>query len=111
MTSQDSRLSITVAIMNYNEVPSLERVDTEIREELEGMGNPHEVVILEHGRPDGSREIADRLSREHQAVRVARPFNVYGPGQVGEGALCTFIQRALNNETITSSTVRLSTTM
>jgi UDP-glucose 4-epimerase len=29
-----------------------------------------------------------------------RPFNIYGPGQVGEGALRIFIQRALKNETI-----------
>ncbi len=29
-----------------------------------------------------------------------RPFNVYGPGQVGEGALRTFIQRAIRNEEI-----------
>jgi UDP-glucose 4-epimerase len=31
---------------------------------------------------------------------VLRPFNVYGPGQVGEGALSTFIKRAIRNETI-----------
>jgi UDP-glucose 4-epimerase len=31
---------------------------------------------------------------------VLRPFNVYGPGQVGEGALRNFIQRALRDETI-----------
>lgn len=39
---------------------------------------------------------------QHQWLRVAvvRPFNVYGPGQVGEGALRTFIKRALKNETI-----------
>ena len=29
-----------------------------------------------------------------------RPFNVYGPGQVGEGALRTFILRALRDEEI-----------
>jgi len=29
-----------------------------------------------------------------------RPFNVYGPGQVGEGAIKIFIERALNNEEI-----------
>ncbi len=29
-----------------------------------------------------------------------RPFNIYGPGQVGEGALRIFIQRALKNEEI-----------
>ena len=33
------------------------------------------------------------------AVSV-RPFNVYGPGQVGEGALRTFILRALRDEEI-----------
>lgn len=33
------------------------------------------------------------------AVTV-RPFNVYGPGQVGEGAIHVFIRRALKNEDI-----------
>ena len=39
---------------------------------------------------------------QHQWLRVSvvRPFNVYGPGQVGEGALRTFIQRALRDEPI-----------
>lgn len=31
---------------------------------------------------------------------TVRPFNVYGPGQTGEGALKIFIERALRNETI-----------
>ena len=31
---------------------------------------------------------------------VVRPFNVYGPGQVGEGALSTFIKRALRGDEI-----------
>jgi UDP-glucose 4-epimerase len=29
-----------------------------------------------------------------------RPFNVYGPGQTGEGAIQVFIKRALKNETL-----------
>jgi len=51
-----------------------------------------------------------KLAEEHLAIAyyqekwlpttVVRPFNVYGPGQVGEGALRTFILRALRNETI-----------
>lgn len=51
-----------------------------------------------------------KLAEEHLAiayyqeqrlpVAVVRPFNVYGPGQVGEGALRTFIIRALKNEPI-----------
>ena len=51
-----------------------------------------------------------KLAEEHLAVAyhkeiglptvVVRPFNVYGPGQVGEGALRTFIQRAVRDEPI-----------
>lgn len=51
-----------------------------------------------------------KLSEEHLAIAyyhemalpttVVRPFNVYGPGQVGEGALRTFIRRALRHEPI-----------
>jgi UDP-glucose 4-epimerase len=51
-----------------------------------------------------------KLAEEHLAISyhkerslpttVVRPFNVYGPGQVGEGALRTFIQRAVRNQTI-----------
>jgi UDP-glucose 4-epimerase len=51
-----------------------------------------------------------KLAEEHLAISyykelnlpttVVRPFNIYGPGQVGEGALRTFIKRALANETI-----------
>jgi UDP-glucose 4-epimerase len=51
-----------------------------------------------------------KLAEEHLAMAywqekklptvVVRPFNIYGPGQVGEGALRTFVQRALCNEPI-----------
>lgn len=33
-------------------------------------------------------------------VVTVRPFNIYGPGQTGEGALRSFIRQALKNETI-----------
>jgi len=49
-----------------------------------------------------------KLAEEHLAIAyyqekwlpttVLRPFNVYGPGQVGEGAIRTFVQRALRDE-------------
>lgn len=51
-----------------------------------------------------------KLAEEHLALAyyaesslpttVVRPFNVYGPGQVGEGALKTFVLRALRDEPI-----------
>ena len=51
-----------------------------------------------------------KLAEEHLAIAyhqeselpttVVRPFNVYGPGQVGEGALKVFVLRALENQPI-----------
>jgi len=51
-----------------------------------------------------------KLAEEHLAIAyhqekglpttVVRPFNVYGPGQVGEGAIRIFIERAIRNEPI-----------
>ena len=51
-----------------------------------------------------------KLAEEHLAfayyheqglpTTAVRPFNVYGPGQVGEGAMRLFIQRAIRNEPI-----------
>lgn len=51
-----------------------------------------------------------KLAEEHLAIAyhhevglpttVLRPFNVYGPGQVGEGAIRTFIRRAIRDEPI-----------
>lgn len=51
-----------------------------------------------------------KLTEEHLAIAyhhelglpatVVRPFNVYGFGQVGEGAMRIFIERALRDETI-----------
>jgi UDP-glucose 4-epimerase len=49
-----------------------------------------------------------KLAEEHLAIAyykerglpvvIVRPFNIYGPGQVGEGALRTFIKHAIKNE-------------
>lgn len=49
-----------------------------------------------------------KLAEEHLAIAyyqekqlpttVVRPFNIYGPGQVGEGAMKIFIERALQNK-------------
>lgn len=51
-----------------------------------------------------------KLAEEHLAIAyhqeqglpttVVRPFNVYGPGQVGEGALRSFVMRAVRDQPI-----------
>ena len=45
--------------------------------------------------------LAHAYSRQYGLpVVTVRPFNVYGPGQTGEGAIQIFIKRALKNDTI-----------
>ncbi len=45
--------------------------------------------------------LAHAYAKEKQMpIVTVRPFNVYGPGQVGEGAIKIFIQKALKHETI-----------
>jgi len=45
--------------------------------------------------------LANAYFRQHGLPAVTvRPFNVYGPGQVGEGAIHIFIRKALRNEDI-----------
>lgn len=45
--------------------------------------------------------LAHAYFRQYQLPTVTvRPFNVYGPGQTGEGAIQIFIKRALKNEMI-----------
>lgn len=46
--------------------------------------------------------LASAFHREHGLpATVVRPFNIYGPGQVGEGAMKIFINQALKNEPLT----------
>ncbi|MDY0144488.1 MAG: glycosyltransferase family 2 protein [Kiritimatiellia bacterium] len=73
---------ISVAIMAYNEAPSLERVVGEIRDELLRLGAEYEIVIINDGSTDGSREIADRLAHDVAGVRV-----VHHPVNLGLGAV------------------------
>jgi UDP-glucose 4-epimerase len=48
-----------------------------------------------------AEHMAIAFHREHNLPTVVlRPFNVYGPGQVGEGALRTFIKKAIKDEPI-----------
>lgn len=53
-----------------------------------------------------SKLVSEYLSLSHikvynSPVTLIRPFNIYGPGQVGGGAIKTFIMQALNNELVT----------
>jgi UDP-glucose 4-epimerase len=74
------------------------------------VGETDDAVLGAVGEPRWTYAVS-KLAEEHLAlayhsefglpVTVVRPFNVYGPRQVGEGALRTFVQRAIRDEPIT----------
>lgn len=94
---------------------SIERVVTFSTSEIFGSRcfQSNETTPAEIGAVGEPRWVyaASKLGAEHLSVAhyqqyglktaVVRPFNVYGPGQVGEGALSIFIQRALRDQPIT----------
>jgi glycosyltransferase involved in cell wall biosynthesis len=80
--------SLSVAIMAFNEAPSLEQVFGEIRGELERIGVDYEIIVIDDGSTDGTGAIADRLAREYNRARVIHhPVNL-GLGAVYRAAFC-----------------------
>lgn len=92
--------------------PSLERIVVFSSSEVFGANafNVSEDGRTEQGRVGDARwtYAVSKLAAEHLAfayhdrdglpVVIVRPFNVYGPGQVGEGAIHNFVVRALRDE-------------
>lgn len=95
-------------------VPGIERVINFSTSEVFGRSafRADEANLTEIGAVGEARwtYAVSKLAAEHLAkayhqefglpVVTLRPFNVYGPGQVGEGALRTFILRALKDQEI-----------
>ncbi|MCO6390165.1 NAD-dependent epimerase/dehydratase family protein [Aliihoeflea aestuarii] len=113
-TVEINMLGTTYVLKAAAEVEGVERVVTFSTSEVFGPNayNADEntsAVIGAVGEPRWTYAVS-KLVGEHLTLAyhkqfglpsvVLRPFNVYGPGQVGEGALSIFIQRALRGETI-----------
>jgi UDP-glucose 4-epimerase len=113
-TLEINMLGTTNVLKAAADLPGLERVVTFSTSEIFGpsQGDADEnapAVIGPVGEPRWTYAVS-KLAGEHLTLAyhkqlglpgvVLRPFNVYGPGQVGEGALSIFVQRALRNEPI-----------
>jgi len=95
-------------------LPSVERVVCFSTSEVFGQHafRSHETDKTVMGRVGEARwtYAVSKLAEEHLAIAyyqekglpttVVRPFNVYGPGQVGEGAIRIFIERAIKDQDI-----------
>lgn len=85
----DHRPLISFALPAYNEEEMLEEVVREARSAAEQFDS-YEILIVDDGSTDRTGEIADRLAREHAAVRV-----VHHPANRGfSGAMLSCVKHA-----------------
>ena len=73
-------LSITVFFPCYNEEANVEQTTNAALKTLRRLSDDFEVIIVNDGSRDGTREIADRLAREHAEVRAIHNPTNYGYG-------------------------------
>lgn len=90
-------LDLTVVVMTYNEVATFEGTVAEIRAELEQLGRPWEILVVDDGSTDGSGAAADALATRDPRHRVIHhPVNrglggVYRTGfEAARGEFVTF---------------------
>ena len=69
-----------VVLPTFNEVQNLERVVAGVRK----LG--HDVLVVDDGSPDGTGDLADRLAKADQAVRVLHRARKLGLGSAYEDA-------------------------
>jgi glycosyltransferase involved in cell wall biosynthesis len=75
-------LDVTVVVMAFNEVATVEGVLAEILAALEGLGRPHELLVVDDGSNDGTELAVARFAAAHPAARVVRHPENRGLGGV-----------------------------
>ncbi len=79
-TGGDPPLSITCAIMAFNEEEMLERATADVRAALGALGRPFEIIIVDDGSTDHTAEVARALEARWPEVRLVRHPTNRGPG-------------------------------
>lgn len=74
------RLSLTVAVLAYNEKENLRPAALELLGALERLGITHELLVVNDGSTDDTGAVADALASEFAAVRVIHHATNLGLG-------------------------------
>jgi glycosyltransferase involved in cell wall biosynthesis len=64
------RLDLSIVVPFYNEVENAERLWLALKEALEGTEKTYEVLFIDDGSTDGTRDVLRRLARDNEQVRV-----------------------------------------
>lgn len=81
---------LSVFLPTYNEEGNIEKVTKETRKVLEKVADVWEIIIVNDGSTDKTKEIADRLAREDKRIKVV----THSPNRGYGGALKTGFSQA-----------------
>jgi glycosyltransferase involved in cell wall biosynthesis len=82
--------AVSVLIPVYNEVDAIAPLCSELRDALNQLGCPYEIVVVNDGSTDGTADLLDRLAREHDSIKVLHLRRNFGQ----TAALMAAIQHA-----------------
>ena len=94
MADPEAPIHLSVVIPAYNEEQRLPRTIEQVERYLHGRGSTYEVVIVDDGSTDGTRQVMDRAEARYETVRVETMPQNRGKGR----ALATGVAVARGEE-------------
>ena len=68
----EERLAFSIVVPVYDEEQSLPLLYEQLTAQLQGLGQPYEIIFVDDGSRDGSFKVLQELHRQDQAVKVIR---------------------------------------